>query len=214
MANLVTLTTNLNNNCRSLASTWAAARDGTGSKLMQGGFYCETSEFGGDYTVSQWFAQVDISSIPNDAIVDTVSLELMPFNVDNTDRSWQMEVYDYDWGAALGTGDFRTAAQLTTLYNNSKRLGYVQHSNFSVNNYATLINANLKTRLQTAISAGDTNFRMLGIINKQRTNSAPGTGGLDSVSFYDHGDAASERPRLNVYYHSAQEQGALFCMGF
>ena len=214
MANLVTLTTNLNDNCRSLASTWAAARDGT-SKLMQGGFYCETSEFGGDYTVSQWFAQVDISSIPNDAIVDTVSLELMPFNVDNTDRTWQMEVFEFDWGGVLGGGDFQSAAELTTLFNDSKKLGYVQHSSFSVDSYAALVNStNFKPLLQAAISAGDTNFRMLGAINKQRVSSAPGTGGLDSVSFYDHGDAASERPRLNVYYHSAQEQGALFCMGF
>jgi hypothetical protein len=182
---------------------------------MQQGFYCETSEFGGDYTVSQWFAQVDISSIPNDAIVDTVWLQLMPFNVDNTDRSWQMEVYEYDWGAALGTPDFRTAAQLTTLFNNNKRLGYVQHSGFIVDTYSSYISStNFTTLLQAAISAGDTNFRMLGIINKQRTSSAPGTGTLDSVSFYDHTDGSGKLPRLYVYYHSAQEQGALFCMGF
>lgn len=67
------------------------------------------------YECDETFLEFDTSGIPDTATIDSATLFLYGIN-DNSVTDFTLEVYAYDFGAAVTTADFRNSAALAALY--------------------------------------------------------------------------------------------------
>lgn len=106
------------NEIRSEASTYAAARAGTGTKTLLDG--TATSQGAGQirfsstsWEVLEWFASYDTSSVPASGAVVSAHFSLV--TDPSAGASWLLVAREKDFGAAVDTGDFVAGASLGTL---------------------------------------------------------------------------------------------------
>jgi len=161
----------------------------------------------GTYRVDESFLGFDLSSatsgdaIPAGATIDSVTLNLNLYEHGSIART--VDIYAYDWGETLTTADWRTVAQLQTLYDGGDGLfaSYNIPSGWGGAEGPHDFTEGAAAPAAVAAAIGGT-LRLILCIAAHRAGTTPTSRGY--AGFYDASNATStNRPLLTVDWTAA-----------
>ena len=182
-------------------ATYATARSGGGTFVVDssstGGLPVGQLLQTGMYYVWETFLSFDTASIPDDAIIDSVSLELYGSAHSVTSSGFTIEARMYDWGASLTSADFIPGASLSALPLVASKV-LTTDADWNLAGYNAL----------TSESAFVDNINRTGltsiVLDSSRLVAGSAPTGIEQVQAFsaDHGGILTDGdPRLVVEYH-------------
>jgi hypothetical protein len=159
---------------------------------------------GGTYKVHEAFIGFDLTSPTTGdapAVGSTISaVTLNMYLADHGSIARTLDIYAYDWGASVGAGDWRTVAQLQTLYDSGD--GLVASYNIpsgwggAEGNHDFTSGASAESAVSAAIGS---TLRLIAVIAALRAGTTPTSRGYCSWGAANN-LTESRRPLLTVEY--------------
>jgi hypothetical protein len=186
------------NRVESSSTTWLTARAGTGTLTLFTA--TNTLEYAGcasGYHINEIFLAFDHSAIGAGDTIDSVGFKMTCADVSGPNIT---EVYAYDWGEAVATGDFVPGATLASA---------TLLASYEFTGYATgELTFTCTDAFKSAIVKGGTT-RLVVCTDGVRGTSAPAAG---NDARWNMGDAASGKPTLTVNYTAGSTAKAIPAM--
>lgn len=155
------------------SASYATVQAGPATGLAYSGTFGQYFAAGSYHSYANYY-KFDLSTIPAGATIDSVVFSAYCVN-DASDTDFVQEVYEFAWPDPLDltAATWNTPAELTTLFNNGKRLAYLSTASIAYLTRSDYTDDNWVPLLQAAVNAGDPYHYTTLVSSRFRSSNTP-----------------------------------------